>query len=231
MNNLTPSLKRAVLTHLLGKTVARIPLFASMRVMYLDFQLQVHPMLKPIVREAKEVILEKGKNDGAIHFLSRGSITATGDLGMTFFELHRQGACFGENALMHETSWFTFVAKIRSEIFSISVSDFAKLAKGLPLDSRDELAESILDEFLAYDFSQRAPPVHCQGCEEAESAAERALRLQRNYHAHYVSLLAGDDAPMLDQLMPMMYGRPHSWRSAKLLVLKQRGSAMQFHSR
>ena len=229
LNNLTPSLKRAVLTHLLGKTVARIPLFASSDASYvsLDFQLQVHPMLKPIVREAKEVILEKGKNDGAIHFLSRGSITATGDLGMTFFELHRQGACFGENALMHETSWFTFVAKIRSEIFSISVSDFAKLAKGLPLDSRDELAESILDEFLKHTISRNVALRLCTAkvARQLSSAAERAaLRLQRNYHAHYVSLLAGDDAPMLDQLMPMMYGRPPiPWRSAQTSRIETKG--------
>ena len=89
-------------------------------------------MLKPIVREAKEVILEKGKNDGAIHFVSRQCYChrrSRDDL----LRAAPSGACFGENALMHETSWFTFVAKIRSEIFSISVSDFAKLAKVYPL--------------------------------------------------------------------------------------------------
>ena len=81
LEHLTPFLRREVITHLLAKTVARIPILASPSYAYvtLNFQLQAHPLLKPLVREAKEVVLEKGSLDGDLYFLSRGAIVATGD--------------------------------------------------------------------------------------------------------------------------------------------------------
>ena len=45
LNCLAPSLRRDVLTHLLGKSVAKIQIFAPLDT---DTQLEIQPMLKPV---------------------------------------------------------------------------------------------------------------------------------------------------------------------------------------
>lgn len=221
LGNLTPSLKRAVLTHLLAKTVARIPLFASHNLSYvtLDFQLLAHSMLKPLVREAKEVIIEKHARDTAVYFLSRGNITAAGDMGNPFFQLDSQGSCFGEQSAMHELSSFTYAAVIRSEIFSVSVRDLEKLALSLTPDGRDELAEGILEAFIKHSVSRNVALRFYRisiGATHHRRADVAALRLQHAYHSRMLHHLTKDAGPQLEDLMPTLYGNPaRAWRSQR----------------
>ena len=222
LDQLTPSLRRDVLTHLLNKTVARIPLFSSEHLSYvtLDFQLAVYPMLKPLVREAKEVVLEKRSMDGDIYFLSRGAVIASGDIKLSFFELDAQGACFGEQALMNEPSSFTYSAKIRSELFSLSRSDFAALVGKFPPSGKEEIVEALLEEYFKHSISRNvAIGLYANGIavktqrsgqkgDRMELTERMALRMQRGYYVTVLSRLSGVDSPPLDVVMPTLFGKP-----------------------
>ena len=63
-----------------------------------------------------------------IRIWSRARIVIEPDY--AFFELETQGACFGEQALMDETSSFTYTAKIRSELRARGTPHFAAVACG-----------------------------------------------------------------------------------------------------
>ena len=217
LSALTPSLQREVITHLLGKTVSRIPLFSSPKHSYvtLDFQLKVHPMLRPLVREAKEVIIPKGHRDGSLYFLTRGVVVASGDLKMNFFSLEALGACFGEQSMMNESSSFNYTSKIRSELFTISSKELSSLASNFTDQGRSELAELLLGEFFKHSISRNvALRLYTSGMTHGRmSENAMALRLQAGYHALMLSRLTGDDSPEPQELVPLVFGGSTiSWR-------------------
>ena len=59
--NLAPSLQREVVRHMMSKTVARVPMFSDEYCDYASdtFQLEVHPLLKPVVIEMGETVVAK----------------------------------------------------------------------------------------------------------------------------------------------------------------------------
>jgi hypothetical protein len=102
---LAPALRREM-KGVLARTVLRIPLFSatgagiSASEDLHDFQVSAHRRLKPLIREQHEEILTKGRHHPDVYFLMKGSITATGNMSLMFFELSAYGACFGEEALL-----------------------------------------------------------------------------------------------------------------------------------
>ena len=161
INNLAPTLKRAALIHLLGKTVQRIPLFHGEKTrMTLDLQIEVMGMLKPILREAKEPIsesLEKGAPPGpSVYFVRRGTIVVEGDVPdpfggrLSLFEIDASsepGMLIGEHSLTYRSqSMSRYHAKTRSELFTLAVTDLHAIFAALEPEKRDLLARTVLTE-------------------------------------------------------------------------------------
>ena len=78
LETLPPSLARELRVHLLGRTVGRIPMLtlgdhfgAQFGV---DLQLKAYVMLKPIVREAKELVRGRHDESHSIFFVSKGKL-------------------------------------------------------------------------------------------------------------------------------------------------------------
>ena len=124
LNGLAPSLRREVLMHLLGKTVAKIQIFSPFDV---DTQLEVQPMLKPMVREAKEVIFGKNAPGLSLFFLLKGRLSVRGDMDYDFCEIAAPGAAFGEHSLMRGRAVYACVAKTRCELYALSLEDVYKI--------------------------------------------------------------------------------------------------------
>jgi CRP-like cAMP-binding protein len=130
---LAPTLRRLVQTHLCSRSVMKIPLFADERsYATLGLQLAVHDRLRPILREAREPImecLEKGAPPGpSVFFLRRGSVAALSALpGVTYFDLDAAtltgaGALLGEQCLMAKSeSIATYRALTRCELFALEI--------------------------------------------------------------------------------------------------------------
>jgi len=212
LGNLTPSLRREVTVHLLTRSVAKIPLFTRRGAtnLYCDlaFQLAVHPKLKPLLREAREVVVAKHACNDALYFLSRGVVVASGDLGLTFFALNTPGAFFGENALFETPSHLTCTAQVRCELFTMSTSDVAALALNLSPSGREEFAENVLEEHFRHSIARNvALRLFATGITKALSKTETAaVRMQRGFFVQRLARLAGDEAPALIDLMPVLFG-------------------------
>ena len=176
VSQLAPTLQRDVQEHLMRRSVRRIPLFHNERnYVTLDLQLQVHQMLKPILREAKEKIvkpLEKGGSGPSIFFVQRGTVEAIGSLPeLKFFELdsnNAPGVSIGEHCLMRYAGMastgsesaragptlrgqckVTYVPKTRIELVAISISDLFMITSQILDEDNDldEMAELIYKEY------------------------------------------------------------------------------------
>lgn len=192
LGNLTPSLRREVTVHLLEQTVARIPLLTRRNTTkgtpnsYVDlaFQLKVYPMLKPMLREAKESIFAKHALGDDLYLLSRGHVTASGDLGLTYFTMNKPGSVFGEHALFGRASEFACVAQVRCELFCIAIDDLAQLANTLSSAGRHQLAENLLDEYFKHSVTRNvalrlfSSGLHCALTREETTA----IRIQRGFY-------------------------------------------------
>ena len=227
---LTPSLRRELLGHLLGKTVARIPVLSSAEFQYTtkDFQLKVYQILRPLLREAREEVVAKHARDENIYFLSRGVVSGLGDANITFCDLDTQGTCFGVQSLMFQPSSFFYVAKIRSEIFSVPRMELAEVMKNFSLEDREQMAEYVLDEHfkrcvarnVALQLTVASTSFQKRG-EQAETIEEKehrmAIRLQ---HSFFVRLLArlSVDTTSIESLVPAIFGKRVSWFKAKALA-------------
>ena len=153
VRNLAPTLRRAAQAHLVHRTVMRIPLFSSDRkYSTLDLQLEVYHMLTPLLREAKEVIiesLEKGADGGpSVYFARRGTLVAKGDLpDSEFYDVDataEPGVIVGEHCLMSTARCHVnYVAKTRCELFALGIDDLQKITSALMADQVDEMAELI----------------------------------------------------------------------------------------
>ena len=150
---LAPTLRRDLHAYLLSKSVERVPLF-SMHRSYgsLELQLHVEKRLKPLLREAKEQLLdatEKGAPGGpSVLFLRRGTVAACSDLPDTvLFEIDATidpGAILGEHTLFGPaaTCICSFRAKTRCELFTLGLDDLRTIASMLRAEPEEHLHRS-----------------------------------------------------------------------------------------
>ena len=196
VNLLAPTLRRSVQKHLLQKTVEKIPIFSSERsYAELKLQLAVHHALLPLLREAKESIvesLEKGALGGpSIYFVRRGTISAQGDLpDVDFFEVDggvQDGAVVGEHALMKVglRSPYTLRAKTRCELYALGVSDLSEITVELTELQRDEMAKIVFDVYLQRNklrcFTMRLVHHAVQAQRTFDPEYKAAIRLQSRW--------------------------------------------------
>ena len=198
-----------MLTYLLGKTIGKMPLFVSLPV---DHQLEVQPMLKPMVREAKEMIFTKNTPGLSLFFLIKGRLAARGDLGFEFFEISQPGAAFGEHALMRSKAMHTTLAKTRCELFAISLEDLFKLTVKLGHIERDAMAEILYNDYtkrlrhtatmMRFRFNvAKTETLRKLG---SPSADTEALRLQTRWMQKR-AVAATHTASKFDALLPRLY--------------------------
>ena len=123
---------------------------------------------------------------------------------------------------MNEPSSFTYNAKIRSELFSISRVDLASLALSFTHEGREQLAEALLEEFFKHAISRNVAiglasnGINFKSQMLGMSVAERAaLRMQRGYYVNVLSKLSGEESPPLDEMMPTLFGKPLASRHVR----------------
>ena len=158
---LAPTLRRRVLSHLVGRSVMLIPLFNENQAGYvtLDLQIAIMDSLRPLMREPKEPIMEgliKGAVPSAsIYFLRRGAVGAMASLkDVCFYEISSAtpdgaGAIIGENALMSKgRSISTYTASSRCELYALGVNELHKIVnRYLNMEEIDQMAEMVYDVF------------------------------------------------------------------------------------
>ena len=155
---LAPALQRSVQQHLISRTVLKLPLFCNERpYANLEMQLRIHTMLKPLLREPREEVvesLEKGAAAGvSIYFVRRGTLAAHGDMaGLNFYEIDASsetGALIGEHSLMlHTRCLCRYRAVTRCEIYSLAVSDFGSITSDLTHEQKNEMAELVYQSHI-----------------------------------------------------------------------------------
>ena len=82
---MSPDLKADVMAHLLAKSVSQIPFFYVPLLGASEpappdtaFQTAIYPLLKPVVREAKEIIISRGDVISDLTFVHKGTVHAYG---------------------------------------------------------------------------------------------------------------------------------------------------------
>ena len=212
---LAPSLRREVLTHLLNKSVGKFPVFKEL---HNDLRLEVQPMLKPVVREAKETIFLKNTPGISLYFLSRGRICGKGDMGFEFFEASAVGVAFGEHAFMRRKSLYTCAAKTRCELFIIGLNDLHALTSKLDSSQLDAMAEVLYNDYtlrfrrttMMMRFRHNSIMKRAEGAigedRVRQMEACEALRLQTRW-AQRRAKAASDTTSKYDVLLPRLYAR------------------------
>lgn len=160
MGLLAPTLRRHVQTHLMKRSTSRIPLFGEERgYCTLNLQLAIHASLKPVIRDAREIIMEslcKGSAPGpSIFFIRRGAAHATTCLPgiSSFYEIDTRhpdqvGAILGEHSLCRNSQCIcTYRALTRCELFALSVEDLFHIMRAAEADV-DEMAGLVLERLL-----------------------------------------------------------------------------------
>ena len=192
LNCLAPALRREVLLHLLGKSVGRMPALAALTT---DEQLEVQPMLKPLVREAKEMIFAKNTPGLTLYFLSKGRLCGRGDMGFEFFEVNAVGAAFGEHCLMgSKRAPYHAIAKTRCELFALSLKDLFRLTSRLQAAQLDHRARPLQRLYAAAATHDHGDAFQVQlgaGCRAAgqieptrdPAGGLQALRLQTRWRS------------------------------------------------
>ena len=110
-----------MVSHLLRKTVMRIPMFCEEYVEYasLDgFQLELHPHLKPVVYELGETVVAKRTRGADLYYLDKGTVAAFGemDAARALFQVTDVGAIFGEHATLGRAAELSYKAITRCEV-------------------------------------------------------------------------------------------------------------------
>ena len=221
LRHLAPTLRRTVHTHLLGRTVMKIPIFSSERAyVHLDLQLQVHQMIMPILRDSRELImesLEKGAHGGpSIFFVRRGTIAARGDLpAVSFYEINAStepGTILGEHSLMTDgVCDCTYRATTRCELFALSVEDFHTVLAPLDREHKDEVAGIVYAEYarrkllrsLAMRFVLNTLASH----RDADPTLRAGLRFQTRWFSKKAreAMRHRHDKDTLSHLLPAIY--------------------------
>ena len=83
--DMSPELKADVMAHLLARSVSQIPFFyvpvlgaSEPAPPDTAFQMAIYPLLKPVVREAKEIIISRGDAISDLTFVHKGTVHAYG---------------------------------------------------------------------------------------------------------------------------------------------------------
>lgn len=167
--NFAPSLKHDVMSHLLSRTVGLVSFFYVPQLGSAEadpppdvaFQNAVYPLLKPVVREAKEVIIPKGCRVNDLFFLHRGSVHAQADWTPwrpeaqsspephRLFTLSDQGAFFSEAALTEGVAEVSYVAAVRTEFFCLSRDELLGLFAQFE-HARPEIGAYVKDDLLEH---------------------------------------------------------------------------------
>ena len=155
--NLAPALQREVISYLLEKTAAQIPMFSIEYCSYatVEFQLEVHPLLKPLMYEASvphhpSLIVPKRARGADLFFLSRGTVAACSSLGeRVLFPIVAKGSLLGEHILCNAPAELAYRAATRCELFSLNKEDLYALLERRPY-ARAELAEFVFEDVLRH---------------------------------------------------------------------------------
>ena len=210
--NLAPGLRREVVAHLLQKTSARLPMFSPDYCSYADeeFQLEVHPLLKPVVYEAGELVVRKGSMGEDLYYLNRGVVSACSALDTRIlFPITETGSFFGEHILCNQPSDITYKALTRSEFLCLSKRDLYSLLERHP-HARGELAEFVFEDVLRHKMLRFwALRMTINDVSEVDKRAGAALRLQVSWMKRQI--IALQDAKhshdgSLEWLMPGVFG-------------------------
>lgn len=160
-----PSLRREVLKHLLGRSVALIPMFTMDQALYAtdEFQLAVDPMLRPVVLEEGELIFEQGSLRSSksapqmtLLFLCEGAVKASTRIGSRekmLYTIREEGDLFGEHTLLSQRSDVTCYALMRCDLFSLSLHDLFSLLDRFP-EAREEFGELVLDAAIRHKWQR-----------------------------------------------------------------------------
>jgi len=146
---MAPSLHRDVMTHLLSRSVEKIPFFfvpmlgsqptdQGSQPADVNFQLAVYPLLRPVVRESKEDVVKKGEFSQELYFLHRGSVAATADWTdedmepRQLFQLDDPGCSISEHVLTEGPADVSYRAVSRCEFFCLAKEELLALFERFP---------------------------------------------------------------------------------------------------
>jgi CRP-like cAMP-binding protein len=212
IDNLAPSLHRDVVRHLLEKTAARIPMFSDEYCNYAtdEFKLDVHPLLKPLVYEAAEVLVEKGSACENLFFLSKGNVGACAALDdRVLFPISDTGSFFGEHGLCNMRADLRYRALTRSEFFCLSRKDLYSLLEKYD-GARSELAEFVFEDLLRHKMLRFwALKMVVREVREVHTRTGHALQLQVAWMKRQIIMLQNkrhDNHGSLEWLMPRVFG-------------------------
>ena len=204
-----PSLRREVLTHLLGKSVALIPVFS--RKTTDEFQLQVDPLLKPIVYEPRDLIFEQGSGiqgsavgSAWLYFLNEGTIKASTTIAghsRMLYSIREEGDLFGEHCLIDKKADVTCVAVARCDVFRISRSELLDLYEKFP-EAKAEFAEYVLSTVLKHKCQRYFSLRISGGDHPASTTHGAALRIQLATFRRQNKLIR---AMRPQELMPLLF--------------------------
>ena len=255
MDGMPPSLRREMREHLLSRSVvSRVPImhFSGMR--DLDLQLEAYAMLKPINREPKEVLREAGAPAESIWFLSRGSIEAIGPsdgrpsdaqhtkppatINITFYDARETGDLLGEAAIANRPGFERLVARLRSELFVLSIDDLTKLMTRVDQKARDQVATFVIALMvkrqrarssslqmtvrrLEFGLKRRAEELGLDGGAGALPVDDPLVRyraavvVQRAVVRVRINAFVEDDYTTVDEMLPAIYGETAKARAQR----------------
>ena len=168
VSKFAPALSRDVMSHILSQTVCRMPFFFVPALgkqdednppADIDFQLSVYPLLKPLLREPNEVVLEKGGSGGDLLFLNKGNIQVWGDYsinrdentrgppGRMLYKIDESGDFLTEHVLVDLPCASSYVAATRCELYALDLQELLKLIERYP-HARQELAYFTAEDFI-----------------------------------------------------------------------------------
>jgi hypothetical protein len=188
----------------------------------MDLKLEVYEMLRPVLREAKELItseLRKGAVGGReVFFLRRGTLCAEGDLaGINFYDLDASagdaGCMVGEHAMMQGALCdCDYRGKTKVELFAVGTDDLFKLASKLTPGERDQMARVVYMDFVRRRHYRAFALRRAFHATLASSAMVgptlvAVLRLQANWARRQAErdLKKLADASSLPALLPALY--------------------------
>ena len=166
---LTPSLRDAVMDHLLSSTVRTCPLLhpalqiegiEEERVQ--DFQEAIYRDIRPVCYERRDLVLAKNQKSEDLYFLRKGQVNAVScaaggrvgrgggaeySLDKTLFPIDDVGEFFGEQCLLGEASEVTFIAALRTEVLCVPMDTLIDAAnEHLDDELRAQLGESVFED-------------------------------------------------------------------------------------
>lgn len=158
LTDLNPTLHGELVTHILQRTLGRLPLFKRLSI---DFQIAAFPLLKPLTIAPDEVVFKKGSASKDLLFLLEGEIDilsafdgvspvcrmrALNDVreAVMLTEGTDEGSnrrwsvagCFGHSVLLGTRRPATYVAHSQADLLCIAKADLLKLFAADPVSSR-----------------------------------------------------------------------------------------------